>query len=388
VPGRLGWRGPWLLVGGGAILAAVIALVAVRLAGSGASSVVVAPNSLVAIDPRTNGVAAATPAGSRPGAVAFGSGSLWVANVDDQTVSRIDPGSLRTLRILPVPDPPTGLAATANAIWVAQSNAQASTVSVNRIDPQFYSLGPTLRVGNIVPGGPAAVAAHGNTVWVAPSSGLLTPLDPATGRGRHPIDPNSGPTAIAVGDGAAWVTDTEANNVTRVDATGLLTPIAVGNAPSGIAVNGDGVWVADSLDNAVVRIDLSTQAVTSTIRVGRSPNGVAVGAGSVWVANSGDGTVTRIDPRTEKIISTIGVGGSPQAITVANGRAWVTVDAQSIRPSEGLSGGGTLRIAAQLDVDYMDPALAYLFNSSQLLYAAPARTCSTTRTSRAWPARS
>ena len=94
------------------------------------------------------------------------------------------------------------------------------------------------------------------------------------------------------------MTDSEANNVTRIDPTGLQTPIVVGNGPNGIAVGEGGVWVADSLDNTLVRIDPTTRSVTTTIAVGRSPTGVAVGAGSVWVADSGDGTVTRIDPRT------------------------------------------------------------------------------------------
>ena len=85
----------------------------------------------------------------------------------------------------------------------------------------------------------------------------------------------------------------------RVDPTGLLTPIAVGNGPTGIAVGAGGVWVVDSLDDAVVRIDPGTRSVTATIPVGRSPAGVAFGAGSVWVANSGDGTVTRINPSTD-----------------------------------------------------------------------------------------
>jgi len=112
--------------------------------------------------------------------------------------------------------------------------------------------------------------------------------------------------------------------------------------------------------------------VVTTIAVGRSPEGVAVGAGSVWVANSGDGTISRIDPRTNNVIATITVGGSPQAITVAHGRVWVTVAAQTI--NTGLApGGGTLRIESQLGLDYIDPALAYLDNSWQLLYATCAR---------------
>ena len=216
-----------------------------------------------------------------------------------------------------------------------------------------------MRIGNVVPGGPGAVAAQGDAVWVAPSSGLLTRLDAATGRVVAAARSELGPRRRSLSATArVWLTDSEGDNVTRVDPTGLLTPIAVGNGPSGIAVGDGGVWVADSLDNAVVRIDPDHAVGDTTIPVGHSPAGVAVGAGSVWVANSGDGTVTRIDPRTDKVIATIAVGGSPQAITVADGRAWVTVDAQTIAPTDLAAGGGTLRIDSELESTSMDPALA------------------------------
>jgi YVTN family beta-propeller protein len=107
-----------------------------------------------------------------------------------------------------------------------------------------------------------------------------------------------------------WVTDSDADNVTRVDPTGLVTRVAVGHGPSGIAVGDGGVWAADTLDDAIVRIDPGTRAGTTTIPVGRSAAGVGLGAGSVWVANSGDGTVTRIDPATDKTIATIDVGAA------------------------------------------------------------------------------
>jgi peptide/nickel transport system substrate-binding protein len=186
-------------------------------------------------------------------------------------------------------------------------------------------------------------------------------------------DPNASPAGIAIGDGAVWLTDNEANNVTRVDPTGLLTPIPVGNGPTGITVGAGGVWVVDSLDDAVVRIDPGTRSVTATIPVGRSPAGIAFGAGSVWVANSGDGTVTRIDPHTDRRQATIAVGGSPQALTVADGRIWVTVDAQSIKPNNGETGSGTLRIVSSQDIDSMDPALATHPLAQQLLYASCAQ---------------
>ena len=238
------------------------------------------------------------------------------------------------------------------------------------MDPEFDTLGRPVRIGSVVPDGPGAIAAQGNTVWVAPSTGLLTRLDARTGAAARAIDPNASPAGIALGGGAIWLTDTEANNVVRVDPSGLSAPIAVGNAPTGIAFGAGGVWVADSLDDAVVRIDPGTRSVTATIPVGRSPAGIAFGDGSVWVANSGDGTVTRINPTTARAIATIAVGGSPQAITIAGGKAWVTVDAQSIPPTR-VGAGGTLRIVSSTDPGPMDPALGS--GSEQLLYATCAQ---------------
>lgn len=372
-------RGGLTIAAGGAVLLAAVIAVAVRLTGSDAGTLRVAPNSLAAIDTRSNRVIAAVPLGARPGGVAFGSGSLWVANFDDQTVSRIDPGTLRTLRTIPLGGPPTGIATSAHGVWVVEANLnpgtnpRTSSVVVGRVDPEFNTPGPSVQIGNVIPSGPGAIAAQGNSVWVAPSTGLLTRLDATTGTRTGRLDPNATPAGVAIGAGAVWLTDDEAANVVRVDPTGLVTPIAVGNGPGAITVGAGGVWVVDSLDDSVVRVDPSRRAVTETIRVGRSPAGVAVGAGSIWVANSGDGTVTRINPYTDRVQATIVVGGSPQAITIAGGRAWVTVDAPSISPTHGGTGGGTLRMATSFDVDFMDPALAYGGEAWQLLYATCAQ---------------
>ncbi|HEY1508556.1 MAG TPA: ABC transporter substrate-binding protein, partial [Solirubrobacteraceae bacterium] len=363
------WRGGLLIAVGGAVLVGVFVAMAVILGGSDASTVRAPPNSLVAIDTRSDRVVAVTPVGARPAAVAFSSGSLWVANLDDQTVSRIDPATLRTVRTFKVAGPPTGLAAANGQVWVVSSSARSSSVSVSRIDPRFDVIGRTARVGNVVAGEAGAVAARGGTLWVAPSSGSLARLDSRTGRVVEQLDPNAGPAAIALGGDAVWVTDADANNVTRVDPSGFVKSFDVGHGPSGIAVGEGGVWVADTLDDAIVRIDPGTKAVTATIPVGHSPTGVSLGAGSVWVANSGDGTVTRIDPVTDKRIATIAVGGSPQAITFAGDRAWVTVDALAIPATDLAADGGTARLVSQYDVDSMDPAVTESAEAVELLDA-------------------
>ena len=84
-------RGGWLIAAAGAVLLAAIVAAAIRLSGSGGAPVRVPANSLAEIDPRTNTVIGSAPVGIRPGAITYGAGSLWVANADDNTVSRIDP---------------------------------------------------------------------------------------------------------------------------------------------------------------------------------------------------------------------------------------------------------------------------------------------------------
>jgi peptide/nickel transport system substrate-binding protein len=311
--------------------------------------------------------------GAPPASIAYGSGSLWVANLDDQSVTRIDPATHTVAKTLPVVDTPTGLATSPGAVWVVGANPTRTSVTVRRVDPQFDTVTEKMRIGNVMPGGPGSVATRGSAVWVAPSSGLLSRLNPQSAQVLQRIDPNGGQTAVAVGPDAVWITDAseQASTVTRVDPTGALTPIAVGRGPSGIAVGEGAVWVAVSLGDSVVRIDPGTRAVTTTIPVGSSPVGVAVGGGSVWVANSRDGTVSRIDAATAKEVERIEVGGSPQGVTLANGHVWVTVQ-PSARELEAPSPGGTVRIVDELDVDSMDPALAYS-SSWQLLYATCAK---------------
>ena len=359
---------------GSALIGVVAAAVAIPVfafgQGGSGSGFTAQANTVAVIDPDSNRVTTAgIPVGARPGSISFGSGSLWVANRDDQTVSRVDPDTGSVMRTFPVGDTPTGLAAVDGATWVVGTDGTDASVSVRRIDAQFDTVAEKVQIDNVVPGGPGAAAALGKTVWIAPSSGLLTRLDPRTGLVAREIDPNTSPTAVAVAADATWVAG-DAGTVTRVDPTGLKTPITVGYGPSAIALGGGGVWVANRGDDTVVRIDPSTRAVVTTIPVGKAPAGVAFGAGSVWVANSGDGTVSRIDPEAGKVIETIEVGESPQSIVAADGRIWVTVARQTIGSIPVESSGGTARLSlSDNGVDYMDPALAYSFFSLQLLAA-------------------
>ena len=265
---------------GSALIGVIAAAVAIPVfafgQGGSGGGVTVAGNAVVEIDPASNEVVGqVSNVGARPASIAYGAGSLWVANLDDQSVARIDPATHTVGKTLPVVDTPTGLAASTGAVWVVGANPTRPSVTVRRIDPRFDTVTQKKRIGNVIPGGSGSVATRGSEVWVAPSSGLLSRLSPRSARVVQRIDPNGGQTAVAVGPDAVWITDAseQASTVTRVDPTGALTPIAVGRGPSGIAVGEGAVWVAVSLGDSVVRIDTGTRAVTTTIPVGSSPVG-------------------------------------------------------------------------------------------------------------------
>jgi YVTN family beta-propeller protein len=380
---------PWFrrrrIVLAGALAGAVAAAATVAVFATGRSNgLTVGPNTVAILNPRSNRVVGQVPVGTQPGQIAFGSGSVWVANVGDQTLSRIDPETESVGRTVSVGGTPTGLATTRDAVWVVSSNPTRPSVTVRRIETQYDTVSSTRRIGSVVPGAPGSIAADGEAVWVAPSAGLLARLDATTGSVAQTINPNAGPVDVALDAGALWVTDPQADTVTRVDPTGLATPIAVGHGPRAIATGSGAVWVVDTLDDAVVRIDRDTRAVTATIQVGAGPSGVAVGAGAVWVANSRDGTVTRIDPATASVTRTIRVGGSPSGVVVAGGRVWVTVQRRTVTSATPAPAGGSVHFAAQTDVDApdfasgepgdnLDPALAGFPPSTKLLYATCAK---------------
>ena len=59
--------------------------------------------------------------GGEPTALAFGAGSLWVANGESRSVAQVDPGSNRVVQQLEVGNASRGVAAGFGALWVASA---------------------------------------------------------------------------------------------------------------------------------------------------------------------------------------------------------------------------------------------------------------------------
>ena len=311
--------------------------------------------------------------GARPSDISAGAGGVWVANLDDDSVSKIDPRAARLARTWSTGKSVDGLTTTAHAVWTLD----AADATLLRIDPAFGQVAERIHLGRPPAGSntvPSPVATGTRSVWAANGFSAVARVAATSGELKSTVDVGNQPAGIAQGAGATWVADNLDDTVSQIDGAGrLANTIPVGHGASAIAVGDGGVWVADTVDATVTRLDPATGATTDTIRVGAGPTGIAVGPGAVWVANSVDGTVSRIDPRSDRVVATITVGGSPAHVVVAAGKVWVTVQTGSAPGAPAPA--GTLRVVQQRDFNSTDPALlgSYGPQASQLAYATCAR---------------
>lgn len=345
------------LVAAGGLTTAMVTL-------SGANgTVALAANSVGAVE-ADGSITAQVPVGTDPTGLAFDGNALWVANVSDGTVSRIDPTTHAVLKV-DVGAKPESVAVTADDVWVA--NYADGTVT--RINIGAAKVVQTIPVGT----GPAAIASGTSGVWVANSGdNTIQRINPITGLPDKPVGVGDGPDGIAVGDDSVWVANAHDGTVSRIDPkTGqdLSSPIQVGSGPKGIAVSGDDVWVANQLSQNVTRISRSTGR-TSSIVVGDGPSSVAIArGGSVWVSVQFDGVLTKIDPVSETP-RRFPIRSSPRGLAVEGGRVWVASGAFTAATHRG----GTLTVAQNRVPGYangIDPANAYtplIWRPERLVY--------------------
>jgi serine/threonine protein kinase len=322
------------------LAAALFAFLLLRDSSGGLSAV--SPNAVGVIDPASNDLVAEVPVGIDPEAIAVGEGGAWVVNVEDETVSRIDPATRELVRGgIAVDGYPSDVAAGAGAVWVAL----APLGELARINTdQNQAATPTEALGGAPCGGSprASIAIGAGAIWFACESPELGRVDPGTGEGRAVgldagllTDPGSVLSEyadVAFGLESLWIVDRNTNSIVEVDPNTIqkLRPITVGQAPTAIAVGAGSLWVANFEDDTVTRVQIPARGQTpnlTQIPVRDGPVDVAFGEGAIWVANSLDQTVSRIDPESGEVEATIAIGNEPQRLASGEGSVWVTVRA-------------------------------------------------------------
>jgi DNA-binding SARP family transcriptional activator/ABC-type branched-subunit amino acid transport system substrate-binding protein/DNA-binding beta-propeller fold protein YncE len=337
--GRLPARAPaWtLVVVGGAVVAAAVALAVVRLTGGDGGPPRVEGSGVASIDASTGRVASFTQAGRTPSNVAVGEDAVWVLDADDRTISQIDPQSGRIVKSFSTGTTPKDILVGGGALWIGNTLlGRGYTGSVSRIDPASTLETRTLVLRRPARGqnpvwplpGVSQLAIGAGSLWAINPDGTVTRFDAETGEPQATVPAEATSFAgIAFGTGGVWVVG-EGPSVTPIDpkTNRPRRPIRV-NATglAGIAAGAGSVWAAAPEDGLVWRIEPGAQPPARTISVGRGVVALAFGEGALWAANYADGTIARIDPATNEVTRHLALPGNVQGIAAGAGSAWVSV---------------------------------------------------------------
>jgi streptogramin lyase len=281
----------------------------------------VAPDHVAAVDAASGRIVAELPVGAGPGPVVAHAGVVYVGNRNDASLSRVDTRKREVLGTRALGHTPTGLAWGAGSLWLA--DGPAGTLS--RLLPGSGLVARTTAVAGSSTTGSVAVG-HG-AVWGAFGDATLAALDARSLRLLGHGFAGRGAAALAFGAGTVWVVSAGDRTLYRFDPSsfveGAIHTLRVGRGPSAVAVGARAAWVANAGDGTLTRVDPLSSTV-STVRVGGRPVALAAGGGAVWVAGE-DGTVTRVDPGRGKVTKRIALGNPAAGIAVSGGLVWVTV---------------------------------------------------------------
>lgn len=217
-------------------------------------------NEIHRLDPSAPKAAAvqAIEVGETPQALAVGEEGVWAASFDDGSIWKIPLTGERDAESFELEGAfPSDIATGFGSVWITD----VVDNTLIRMDELTGAVTQEIPVGD----SPTAVAVGEGGVWVANfNDATITHIDPETNeKVGQPIIVGARPGGIAAGVGFVWVTRPEDNSVIRIDPiesewTGEV--FDVGNAPQGIATGAGAVWTADQASDTVTRLTLRSDS--------------------------------------------------------------------------------------------------------------------------------
>jgi DNA-binding SARP family transcriptional activator/streptogramin lyase len=328
-----------------AVIAAGVTGVAAVALGTGAavlrtgpaSGARVRPGSVGVVDPVSGDVVGDIPVGFHSSLIAADADSLWLADPDGNTLTRIDPktNAVVARRGIPVDGTPIGLAADEGSVWVAFN--EGYVLSVLELGPELPNLRRRIVLeesDEVFPLGlnPVQVAIGDGAVWALDRGrGEVTRIDPATDNERPFATGHGASSSIAVGRDAVWLGGPDAVKKlelrTGLELESRRVAQVTKSRTTSIAVRPDAVWFVGDSSSRLWRIDPRSALIVNTAEVGAGPNALAVdGNGSVWVASSTLTLLSRLDPETNRPTD-FEIGTTSRGLVSAFGRIWTSPDA-------------------------------------------------------------
>jgi glutamine cyclotransferase len=216
--------------------------------------------------------------GKQPYGVAFDGSSIWTANNEDGTVTKLRASDGENLGTFQVGGNPMGLAFDGANMWVSDNGG--STVTKLRAS-DGKNLG-AFSVGSR----PWWMAFDGENIWVANfGDGTVTKVRASDGKSLGTFNTN-GAIAVAFDGDYVWVS-TWNTSVVRLKRDGSNAgTFQVSGKPLGIAFDGANIWAVGNQGSSVTKLDAKTGATLGTFPYPGAPYGVAFDGKDIWVSGS------------------------------------------------------------------------------------------------------
>jgi DNA-binding SARP family transcriptional activator/ABC-type oligopeptide transport system substrate-binding subunit len=202
--------------------------------------------------------------------------------------------------------------------------------------------------GKITQRTPASDTAYvrfgAGSLWSVSSEGVLTRIDPGTGRVLASIGLGiTNPGGLAFGDGSVWVTDAYSPTLLRIDPSvndvidriPLPTKGVVTDLTGGVAVGAGSVWVGHGQFNPgawVERLDPQTKGLQKRFKIlGGDADSLAFGDAALWVGSQAAGELRMIDPKKNSVAFVTALRPNSHICCVAagGGFGWAGISAES-----------------------------------------------------------
>ena len=248
--------------------------------------------------------------GKGPRDIAFGGGAVWTANLDDNSVSRVDPGTNKATNIAVKDLFPFEVDWDKNALYVSGPS------QIQKIDPATNQV-----VGTVTDtgGDVSSVAAGDGFLWIAhEKDDTVTKVSQETLQpDGDPIKVGDRPLSIAVGEGGVWVSNFGDSSITKIEsATGEVfqDPLKLDFQPGGVGVAEGTLYIGTG--NGIVEVDPTSLTIEEPVPL-KGASFYDVGQGALWATFPTRGTVERIDLKTkQRIGDPIDVGKGAQGVAV------------------------------------------------------------------------
>ena len=253
-------------------------------------------------------------------------GTVWVGNEDDASLTAIDAGQNKVVTSLTGIESPHNVQVSPDGrtLW-AVSGTQSRAVMV---DAKTLALHGTVPTGNM----PAhiVVTPDGKTTYTTNNAdNTVSAGDTTTMKPVATIPVGSGPHGLRPSPDGKWVyvANITGTTLSVIDTTTnkQVAEVEVGQSPAQVAFSPDGRFVYASLngENAVAKVDVATRTLVGKVEVGVGPIQTYVSPDNRYllVANQGtegkpSTTVSILETKTFTVLRTVQTGKGAHGIVI------------------------------------------------------------------------